>query len=769
MNQRYSADTGAVLLLLLLTLIAQWELLVGGTVLAQDTATFFYPMYTFLGESLRSGNIPMWNPYQMSGTPFAADPQSGWMYLPAMGFFAVLPVALAAKAIMVFHLFLAGVGAYALARALGMPVSAALLSGVAYEFTGYLYDRNTCCFAYMVAAWLPFPVLFVELAMRSRGRTEKILWLALAGFAVSQILAIWLGQGSYYALLVLGGYLAYRALIAPANPAAGLRVRMAALTLHGVAVLVFGLGLAAAGLLPRFEYNAVSNLPGGYPATPAYRFGDWSTRDWAELLRRTNMYAGGATLALASLSPFVTRLRYGTPYWTTLALGSLVLTTQGPTPLHWVLYHALPGFARMHPRHPEARVIMVFYLCAAILAGATWSSLRLRRRSIALVAPLPALIVLALWLQGVPVPLPTAIAATLASVLVVAYRLSPRRHALAAALILLVFVDLLDNARSFAALRADFDSAFALRTVDVEAYYEPTKAGRFLLSRSGKEPFRVFGYDVRLNNRQPPGRPYWDDPLEAELVLNNRAMALGLQNIQGYFPAHLARYQQYMRALNGRSQGYHHESVLDKGLASPLLDLLNVRYILIPRPTPPYLEQLAGTHPAVYEGDRVSVRENRDALPRAWIVHSARQVAPGEAPKLLASGNIDPRRTALIEASPPPLAQSPDSAAGKVSITEYRADRMRLRTTASAPGLLVLSEVYYPAWKAYVDGNPTRLYAANHILRAVTVPAGEHEFELRYESTALRWGLIISGSFYCLLLALLVLAGRRALSGAKGE
>jgi hypothetical protein len=769
MSQRYSADTAAVLLLLLLTLIAQSNLLIGGTVIAQDTATFFYPMYTFLGESLRSGEIPVWNAYQMSGTPFAADPQSGWMYLPAMVFFAVLPVALAAKALMVFHLFLAGVGAYALARALGMPVSAALLSGIAYEFTGYLYDRNTCCFAYMVAAWLPFPVQFAELALRSRGRTEKVLWWALAGFAVSQVLAIWLGQGSYYALLVLGGYVAYRSLISPADRTAGFPARLSALALHGIAVLTFGLGLAAAGLLPRLDYNAVSNLAGGYPATPAYRFGDWSARDWAELLGRTNMYAGGATLALAIVAPFVARLRYGTPYWTALALGSLVLTGQGPTPLHWVLYHVLPGFARIHPRHPEARVIMVFYLCAAILAGATWSSLRPRRRSITLVALLPALIALALWLRGVPVPMLTALAAILASLLVAAYGLRLRRHALTAVLILLMFVDLLVNARSFAALREDFDSAFALRKVDIEAYYEPTQAGRFLLSGSGKGPFRVFGYDVRLNNRQPPGLPYWDDPLEAELVLNNRAMSLGLQNIQGYFPAHLARYQQYMRALNGRSQGYHHESVLDEGLTSPLLDVLNVRYILIPRPTPPYLEQLAGAHPAVYEDGRVSVVENRDALPRAWIVHSAQQVAPGEAPKLLASGSIDPRRTALIEAAPPPLAQPADSVAGKVSITEYRADRMRLRTSTSAPGLLVLSEMHYPAWKAYVDGNPAQLYVANHVLRAVAVPAGNHEVELRYESTALRWGLIISGTFYCLLLALLVLAGRRALSGAKGE
>jgi uncharacterized membrane protein YfhO len=62
--------------------------------------------------------------------------------------------------------------------------------------------------------------------------------------------------------------------------------------------------------------------------------------------------------------------------------------------------------------------------------------------------------------------------------------------------------------------------------------------------------------------------------------------------------------------------------------------------------------------------------------------------------------------------------------------------------------VLVLSEVFYPAWKAYVDGAPTPISVADHVLRAVALPAGEHVVELRYESAALRIGVIISIAAY---------------------
>src|SRR5215218_2783064 len=90
-------DLPTLLALFALTLLAQWDLLREEITIGSDAATQYYPFYHLLGESLRSGTIPGWNPYQFSGTPFAADPPHRWTYLPAMQHFAHQPPEGAAK------------------------------------------------------------------------------------------------------------------------------------------------------------------------------------------------------------------------------------------------------------------------------------------------------------------------------------------------------------------------------------------------------------------------------------------------------------------------------------------------------------------------------------------------------------------------------------------------------------------------------------------------------------------------------------------------
>lgn len=118
---------------------------------------------------------------------------------------------------------------------------------------------------------------------------------------------------------------------------------------------------------------------------------------------------------------------------------------------------------------------------------------------------------------------------------------------------------------------------------------------------------------------------------------------------------------------------------------------------------------------------------------------------------------MDPRQTALLERIPLDLGRPENPSADRAAVTEYEAARISLETETGARGLLVLSETYYPAWKAYVDGEPVPLYVADHVLRAVPVPAGEHTVELRYESWSLRTGVAISLGF-CLALVVLVAA-----------
>jgi hypothetical protein len=354
----------------------------------------------------------------------------------------------------------------------------------------------------------------------------------------------------------------------------------------------------------------------------------------------------------------------------------------------------------------------------------------------------------------------------------------PWRGLAAGALALVVFSDLFASGKTTLVEQGEAEGGSRLenkvREIDLAAYYRPTDAARFLRSSAGEEPLRYLGYGPRTRPRRSLSSPVrFADPGTQALGVNNRAMPLGLQSTGGYNAVHLARYDEYVRALNGRGQNYHYADVFERGLDSPLLDLLNVRHVIVPAETPPDggegLRGLEDAHPTVYEGDGVKVLENRGALPRAWIVHSARQARPDEALDLLASGAVDPRQTALLEGIPPELAQPEDASADQVRLTEHGADLLQLETVADAPGLLVLSETYYPVWKVYVDGSPARLYRADHLLRAVPVPAGEHGVELRYESTALRAGIAVSLAAGTILvaLAIAVWVQRRKKAGTK--
>jgi hypothetical protein len=295
-------------------------------------------------------------------------------------------------------------------------------------------------------------------------------------------------------------------------------------------------------------------------------------------------------------------------------------------------------------------------------------------------------------------------------------------------------------ARSGRMLRDPLDSVAALAPLDLDSYYRPSTAASFLREQMAAEPARYVGYAPHVDAELVAYTLRFFDASTADLLVNNRAVALGLHDVQGYDPSHLQRFDDYLRAMNGTAQDYHNADVFPRGLSSPLLDLLNARFVVVPAdaaPPPGFVQ--------VYSDPRVRIVENPRALARAWIVHEALHV-PGSAPALdlIANGNVDARRTAVLEEAPPPLETPADPSLDWAVISDYAADRIVVQTSTTASGLLVLSEMYYPAWQAYVDGQRVRLYLADGALRAVPVPAGEHVVELRFESTTLAVGIAIS-------------------------
>jgi uncharacterized membrane protein YfhO len=69
---------------------------------------------------------------------------------------------------------------------------------------------------------------------------------------------------------------------------------------------------------------------------------------------------------------------------------------------------------------------------------------------------------------------------------------------------------------------------------------------------------------------------------------------------------------------------------------------------------------------------------------------------------------------------------------------------MEVRTKADGPAFLVTSDIFYPGWRATVDGAPARLYQTDYVLRGVALPGGEHVVRFEFSPHSFYYGLGLS-------------------------
>jgi hypothetical protein len=738
-------DIAALFFLVSIIALVVWDRLgTGRALLLPDILDFYLPWFTELGQRLRANDIPGWSPQILSGAPFAGDPQTGWMYLPAMVSFVLFPPVFAYQALVAFHLVLSASSFYLLSRLLGFGPPASFVGAVAFVLAPPTVHAGCCTARTQVSAWLPVALIGIEVAVRAKGWPPRLVGWGITGLAISQWLASWLGQGAYYGLLLVGCFLVYRAFLSTPRSPRPLLQRARDFLLHGVGILLMSGGIAAAGLLTRLEVIARSSLAGGYDLKYSENTG-WS-----------------------HIEAFVALLNV--PFFAAWTLGVIVLTLN-LTPLHSIFF-LLPKFENLHS-HVPTRIVMVLGIGLAMLAAATVQALLDFRINSVLAVVISLSPILAFEIVDQEVRSHGGYISNSTQYFVVGTSLifalwaigkattssrfphsGPAAVGLSLLIAGLIFWDTTGRwyqsgapgapRESYSGQAEDLLRQQAGETVLVGA-------ALFLHSASDTGATRYFGYDISLarhgTRREVGYRFASTHPLAGDLLLNNRAVGLGLQDVQGFNPVQSQRYVDYIASLNGFEQDYHEAIIFPSGFSSPLLDLLNVRYIAVPVDVPPGrpdLLHLSQRYPTVFVDRRVRVLERPTALPRAWIVHAAQEMPADEALARLAAGVVDPRQTALVEDPPPALAQPAVPAADRADVIRYEGDHIALRTTTDAAGLLVLSEVYDPGWRAYVDGKRVDLLRADFLFRAVPIPAGEHSVEVRYQPPSLRAGIAIT-------------------------
>jgi len=245
-------------------------------------------------------------------------------------------------------------------------------------------------------------------------------------------------------------------------------------------------------------------------------------------------------------------------------------------------------------------------------------------------------------------------------------------------------------------------------------------------------------------------------PLVGGDFATNRYMNFGISSLGGYHPAKLSIYADFIKALEAalKKSNYH------------LIDIMNARYVVTSHPFPdvPFFELV--WEGVDFEGRQRRVYENTRALPRLFFVDRYRTLEPEEILAILPtlpSNGVDLSETVLLETEP---GVRPVSKAGaEASITHYALNEIRVDAKLRSPAILVLSEVFYPRWKVYVDGKEGKVLKADYLLRAVALTAGDHEVVFRYDATLLKRGLTISVATFAAVLLVLAASSALALRG----
>jgi hypothetical protein len=168
----------------------------------------------------------------------------------------------------------------------------------------------------------------------------------------------------------------------------------------------------------------------------------------------------------------------------------------------------------------------------------------------------------------------------------------------------------------------------------------------------------------------------------------------------------------------------------------------------------------------VHSGD-VKIYQNLDVLSRAFVVHQARVIEDDEAAvAAMRDESFRPSEEAILAEAPPEwgAAVSPQANLDfdQVTIVSYEPERVIIEADLASEGYLILTDAYYPGWRACVDGKESSIIRANLMFRAVSLSAGQHRVEFFYEPVSLKVGAALSVAALLVIVASLFWWCRKA-------
>ncbi len=751
----------------------------------------------FAAQALRAGQgIPQWNPYLYGGLPYVAA-MHGDIFYPTALLRMVLPTDVAMTLGFVIHLFAAGLFTYGFLRAWGLGFYPSLVGGLAYMLSGPIasYASPGHDGKLFVSALLP-----LALWVLIRGIRDGRDW-AWGAFALVVGLAVIAPhpQILQYLLLTSGSFALYLAL---GTDAAGVkldrRVAMRRLALALGAVLI-GMAIGAIQFAPVREYVPWSPRSGGrdyaYATSFSFpivelvnlylpQFTGILDRYWGPNgIHLHSEYIGGTVLMLAGAAFGGESRRSFRRFWVGVGVIAFLWMLGGNTPFFRLVYELVPGTKFF--RAPST-IIYVFALAVSVLAALGTERILARQvpRRYAFAWLGFGLVVALLATSGVVTSIAESTARSTGESLVGARGIDPqyasqvgdqyaqRANANAADVILGAWRSFLFVALAAGALLAYLRGAvttrvFGLALVAIVATDLWTIARQYWLFSPPARALYASDPAIELLKRESqPGRvlvaarsdsglahpdPYFGTDGQGR---GTGLMVHGIRSLTGYHGNELGRYQTI------------EEARLPSGAPALVTPMFwrqeNARYLYTNQPVGDTALKLMIGPVKNSAGSTVYLYRLPGDNPYAWVATAMTKAPDQDVQAAVLDPRFDPRRIAVLDtAAPiqlPPVAALPEPLPLTTTTSNYAPGHATMTLSGPAPAgsALVVSENYFPGWRATVDGKDTPTYRADYNLIGVPLAAGARTIELTFRDAAIATGKTIT--MVALFLALAALA-----------
>jgi len=695
-----SADVGiATTVALVEVALAAWRGGFGATVGGEDLFGMYLGKHRFIADALAHGRLPLWNADEFCGFPLHGSAQGSVFYLPIPLANLVLAPWTAMQVLYALHLWLMAFALTRYCRSAGLGTAGATVAavlGTATVFNGVAGVAVDHPHTLFETALLPPILLGWEATLRGRP------W---AAGATALLLGVQWWTGYPEPMLDTAVLLGVMAALSPGPPL----VRRAA---AAVAVVGLGAAIGALQILPLAETLAEST-----------RIADMRV---FTMSRGLFAVTGPGALASASVE------RYGAAAVFLVLLG---LATPGrrraawALALAWSLFAAHLPFRLLYLVWPFAGVrflwgwsllapVFVGCLAALGLDGLARATPPARRRPLGLATALAALALA----SGAWTPAAVFAACALAAAAAPRFErawLVPAALAAAHGVVVLLELGTLGTFKAAPDLRALTPRVDALRPLvaagDARLVTRPELQTGLVLSEHLPSPW---GYEPAV----PPRR------------VTRLGQLVGLDDLMSPFV------DRTWQKLGERPQ---------------VAALLGVGYVALPAARAPALLQ-AGYRQVLQlpDGDVVVFRP---PVPRVQLVHEVRRVADEEAAfAAIADRAFDPRAAVVVEADAPTVAAALAGAPEPVTASTPAPERFQIDATATAPGLLVVGQNWFPGWEATVDGAPMPVLRVDYTFQGIALGAGRHAVTLAYRPRSFRLGVAVSAVALALAAAWIV-------------